>query len=113
MEPVSLAVGVLSLIGVFNDTLQFITYVEVARHSSEQHVDCKLRLRAAALRLARWGSTNSLDDVPADQAKIVDAELRTQFNEQQVKDAESYLSQIKADLETAKAISDRCEYRVA
>jgi len=53
MEPVSLAVGVLSLVGISNDLLQFIAYVVVARYSSEQHVDCKLRLRAAALRFAR------------------------------------------------------------
>jgi len=53
---------------------------------------------------------SSLDDVPANTAELDDAELRTHFNKQQVKDAESYLSQTKTDLETAKAISEGYDF---
>ncbi|KAI2618056.1 prion-inhibition and propagation-domain-containing protein [Hypomontagnella submonticulosa] len=60
MEPVSLAVGITGLAGLFNNALDWFEYVQLGKAFSTDFQTSLLRLDNARLRLSRWGEAMGL-----------------------------------------------------
>ncbi|KAI0379301.1 prion-inhibition and propagation-domain-containing protein [Hypomontagnella monticulosa] len=105
MEPISLAVSIAGLAGLFNNALDWFEYVQLSKAFGTDFRTSLLRLDNARLRLSRWGeamglsggidNTKALDMVKTDrERKIAEDSLGQILNlfEQALKVSKGYQS---------------------
>lgn len=62
MEPAGLAVGFLTIAGLFNNAVDCFEYVQIGRNFGQDYQIGLLKLDSARLRLSRWGQAVGLSD---------------------------------------------------
>lgn len=110
MEPTGLALGVLSLTGLFNNALDCFEYVLIGRNFGKSFQTSLLKLDVARLRLSRWGQAvglgPSLDGVQSLQQTQIPLLSVNEINQ-----AEQILGQILDLFADAEGISQRFKKR--
>jgi hypothetical protein len=61
-EAASLAVGVVGLAGLFNNTVECFKFIQLGRSFGKDYQTSQLKLDTARLRLSRWGKSLHLDE---------------------------------------------------
>lgn len=90
MEPVSLGVSVIALVGLFDDALSCFKHVKVAKSFGSDYQTCILRLQNLRLRLSRWGEAVGLGK----QSITVGQPRTSALSESEVKQAEVLVGHI-------------------
>ncbi|KAK5118194.1 hypothetical protein LTR85_008174 [Meristemomyces frigidus] len=98
MEPVGLAVGIISLAGVFETAIHCFEYVHDGQNFSVQLQTSSLKLSDAQIRLSRWGKAVGLEaELTKDKAA-----LNKHFNGSNLQDARKRVNHIVQLFEEAK-----------
>lgn len=100
-EAAGLAVGALSLAGLFNNAVQCFEFVQLGRSFGRDFETSQLKLECARLRLSRWGAALGLGEDLQDETL-----LEKRFGSQTT-EAKHLLGQALAVFEEAKDISKR------
>lgn len=77
MEPVGLAVGVMSLAGLLTQVIECFDYIRVAHNSRDSYDFYMLRLRNSQLRLTRWEASVELNELSNNEVEQVESILRS------------------------------------
>ena len=101
-EAAGLAVGALSLAGLFNNAVQCFEFVQLGRSFGRDFETSQLKLECARLRLSRWGAALGLGEDLQDETTL-EERLGSQSTEQ----AKHLLGQTLAVFEEAKIISSK------
>ncbi|MDI1491248.1 MAG: hypothetical protein OHK93_002456 [Ramalina farinacea] len=102
METAGLAVGALSLAGLFNNAVQCFEFVQLGRSFGKDFETSQLKLECARLRLSRWGAALGLGE-DLQNEMLLEARLGSQVTEQ----AKQLLGQTLAVFEEAKGVSSK------
>lgn len=106
-EAAGLAVGVVALAGLFNNTVECFELVQLGRSFGKSFQTSQLKLDNARLRLSRWGKSLGLDDHVHDAMS-----LQGRFSsEENVKHAETLLGQIVELFADAEGVSNKYRNR--
>jgi hypothetical protein len=83
-EPISLAVGVISLAGLFNNAIADFEYIQLGKDFAKDFEICRTKLQCQQLRLSRWGAAvginkdvkiaDSLNNINVEQSEVAKAE---------------------------------------
>ena len=107
-EAAGLAVGIVALAGLFNNTVECFDFVQLGRAFGKDFQTSQLKLDSARLRLSRWGKSLSLDeDIP--NALSLQGRVGSEMN---VKHAEALLGQIIELFAEAEGVSNRYKGRM-
>lgn len=90
MEPASLGVSVIALVGLFDNALNCFKHVQVAKSFGSDYQTYVLRLQNLRLRLSRWGEAVGLGE----QSTAGDQPRTTALPESAVKQAEVLVGHI-------------------
>ena len=99
-EAAGLAVGALSLAGLFNNAVQCFEFVQLGRNFGRDFETSQLKLECARLRLYRWGAALGLGEELQDE-RLLEDRLGLSATEM----AKNLLGQALAVFEEAKGIS--------
>ena len=100
MEPVSFALGIGGLAGIFTACVDCFEYIQLGRSFGDDYGKCLLRLDAARLRMTRWGAAVGLGAGTQSLRRLV-------ASEDELRIANSCLGQILATFEAAEKESER------
>jgi hypothetical protein len=100
-----LALGVVGLAGLFNNTVDSYGYIRLGQHYARDFETSQMKLDLSRLQLSRWGAALGLDGNPT-QARSLHA---LSVAPHEVQQAEAALAQITDLLEGASAASHRFE----
>jgi hypothetical protein len=106
MEPASLAIGVVALAGLFNNTVECFEFVQLGRTFGKDFQTSQLKLDNARLRLSRWGKSLNLDE---DVRDIMS--LQGHFDSPTVAHADALLGQIIDLFAEAEGVSSKYQSR--
>lgn len=101
-EAAGLAVGAVSLAGLFNNAVQCFEFVQLGRTFGRDFGTSQVKLQCASLRLSRWGASIGLGEDLQDE-RLLEERLGSQTTEQ----AKELLGQALAVFEDAKVISSK------
>lgn len=107
-EVAGLAVGVVALASLFNNTIECFEFVQLGRTFGKNYQTSQLKLDNARLRLSRWGKSLGLDD---NIQEMVSLEGRF-VSQSLVKHAEALLGQIIELFAEAEGVSHKYKSRV-
>lgn len=102
-----LALGIVSLAGLFNNAVDSCGYIRLGHHYACDFQTSRTKLDWSRLQLPRWGAALSVDANPT-QARSLPA---LSVSPHEVQQAEAALRQISDLLEDASAASHRFEAR--
>ncbi|KAF2489045.1 hypothetical protein BU16DRAFT_221494 [Lophium mytilinum] len=106
-EVASLAVGVIALAGLFNNTIECFEFIQLGRNFGKSFQTSQLKLDNARLRLSRWGASLGLGDSPQEIQS-----LEQRFGSGQKSDqAEALLGQILDLFAEAEGMSQKYKRR--
>lgn len=106
-ETAGLVIGVASLAGLFNNTVECFEFIQLGRAFGKNFQTAQLKLDNARLRLSRWGKSLSLNDDVRDTVS-----LQGRFEpEATVKHAGALLGQIIELFEEAEGVSNKYKNR--
>lgn len=106
-ETAGLAVGVVALAGLLNNTIECFEFVQLGRAFEKDFKTAQLRLDSCQLRLSRWGASLGLN------RELQPAEITTRMfgSEDNVTRARDLLSQILELFEDAEGLSAKFKNR--
>lgn len=71
MEPTGLAVGVLAIVGPFNNAVDCFEYIQIGRNFGQGFQIGLLKLDGARLRLSRWNQSVGLSGKLEDKQSLL------------------------------------------
>ena len=106
-EAASLAVGVMALAGLFNNTVECFEFIQLGRNFGNNFQTSQLKLDNARLRLSRWGYSLGLSD---DIQNVQSLEQRF-GSRQKIDQADALLGQILDLFVDAERVSQKYKSR--
>jgi hypothetical protein len=108
-EAGGLAVGVIALAGLFNNTVECFEFIQLGRSFGKDYQTSQLKLDIARLRLSRWGESLHINENVRNTTS-----LQGRFtSESDIRLAEDLLGQIVELFADVEGVSNRDKYRQA
>ena len=106
-EPAGLAVGLVALVGLFNNAVDCFSYVQAGRNLGKSYVTCQIKLSNAQLRFTRWGEAVGLPSDIQHEAQLDRDTIARNFDEANIRKAKTRVSHIIQLFADAERVSQK------